>query len=71
AHEPGYLLLMPRADRALTHGGENGGEIGVGYAAGYGMRAGKVQLRLDEFTPAGLTAHQVPVLPRLRFRGIR
>jgi hypothetical protein len=67
AHEPGYLLLMPRADPALTHGGEDGGEIGVGCATAAGVRAGKVQLRLDQFTPAGLTAHQVPVLPRRRF----
>jgi hypothetical protein len=71
AHEPGYLLLMPRADAALAQGGEDGGEIGVGFAAATGVRAGKVQLRLDEYTPAGLTAVQVPVLPRLRFRGIR
>lgn len=65
----GYCHLHPNTAAALRAGGEEGAEIGVFHQAGVSLRLQGLTRRLNEYTPAGVTAFVIPVLPRLPFRG--
>jgi hypothetical protein len=67
--DAGYAHLHPNTARSLTHGGEEGGEIGAFHAAGLPWRTQNAGLRLAESIPAGLVPVQIRVLPGPRFPG--
>jgi hypothetical protein len=69
--DPGYMHLHPNSAAALRRGGEEGGEIGAFHSAGLPWRLQNAGVRWQESIPAGLAPVQVPVLPQLRFKGIR
>jgi hypothetical protein len=55
----------------VRKGGEDGGEMGCFYQAGIPWREQNVQIKLEEYMPAGLRAAFVDVLPLPRFAGVR
>lgn len=67
--DAGYAHLHPNTARSLTHGGEEGGEIGAFHAAGLPWRTQNAGLRLAESIPAGLRPVQIRVLPGPCFPG--
>ena len=68
---PAYLYLSLNTSADVRSGGEDGGEMGVWYAAGIPLREQNVLLKLGEYMPAGLNAVPVRALPRTPFVGVR
>lgn len=67
--DAGYCHLHPNTAAALTRSAENNGETGAFYGTGIAWREQNVATRLAEYIPAGLSAVQIRVLPRLRYQG--
>jgi hypothetical protein len=68
---PAYLGLSVNTPAALRRGGEEGGEMGVWYAAGIPWREQNVMLKLREYLPAGLKPVPMRAMPRTRFVGVK
>jgi hypothetical protein len=68
---PAYAHLTARTAAAVRTGGENGGEMGCFYQAGIPWRAQNVQIKLQEYLPAGLRPAFTEVLPLTHFAGVR
>ena len=67
---PAYLGLSVNTPAALRRGGEEGGEMGVWYAAGIPWREQNVMLKLREYLPVGLKPVPMRAMPRTRFVGV-
>jgi len=67
---PAYLHLSTNASTELRRGAEEGGEMGVFYAAGIPWQEQNALLKLGEYTPVGLTAVPIRVLPKMPFVGV-
>jgi hypothetical protein len=67
---PAYLGLNVNTPAALRRGGEEGGEMGVWYAAGIPWREQNVMLKLREYLPVGLKPVPMRAMPRTRFVGV-
>ena len=68
---PAYLGLSVNTPPALRRGGEEGGEMGVWYAAGIPWREQNVMLKLGEYLPVGLNPVPMPGVPRTAFVGVK
>lgn len=51
--DPHYASLSPRAPEGLTHGSEEGGEMGVGCSLRNPVKAASLRTKLDEYLPFG------------------
>ncbi len=68
---PAYLGLSVNTPAALRRGGEEGGEMGVWYAAGIPWREQNVLLKLGEYLPVGLKPVPMRAMPRTPFVGVK
>lgn len=68
---PAYLGLSANTSAEIRKGGEEGGEMGVWYAAGVPWREQNLLLKLGEYLPVGLTAVPLQALPRTPFVGVK
>jgi hypothetical protein len=68
---PAYLGLSLNTPAALRRGGEEGGEMGVWYAAGIPWREQNVLLKLREYLPVGLEPVPMRAMPRTAFVGVK
>ena len=68
---PAYLGLSVNTPAALRRGGEEGGEMGVWYAAGIPWREQNVMLKLREYLPVGLKPVPMRAMPRTGFVGVK
>lgn len=68
---PAYLGLSVNTPTALRRGGEEGGEMGVWYAAGVPWREQNVMLKLGEYLPVGLKPVPMRAMPRTPFVGVK
>ena len=64
---PGYGVLHPATAKAITHGAEDGGEMGAYHHKRYCLQSSAVQDKLQDFLPLGIEAVLVPD-PRLLTR---
>lgn len=68
---PAYLGLSANTPGEVRAGGEEGGEMGVWYAAGVPWREQNLLLKLGEYLPVGLTPVPMPAMPRTPFVGVK
>lgn len=68
---PAYLGLSANTPAGIRQGGEEGGEMGVWYAAGVPWREQNLLLKLGEYMPVGLTPVPMRALPRPPFVGVK
>jgi len=68
---PAYLGLSANTPGEIRTGGEEGGEMGVWYAAGVPWREQNLLLKVGEYLPVGLTPVPMRAFPRTPFVGVK